>query len=53
MRVLGTSRTTDTVHAAPKAVLDHDARERLVRRDVPDLTPQVLIELRASELAVR
>jgi Arc/MetJ family transcription regulator len=47
--VLGTSRTTDTVHAALRAVVDCDTRARLARRDFPDLTPEVLNELRVSE----
>lgn len=51
--VLGTTRTTDTVHAALKEVVDRDARARLVRRDFPDLTPEALDELRASTLAPR
>jgi Arc/MetJ family transcription regulator len=51
--VLGTSRTTDTVHAALRAVVERDARARLALRDFPDLTPEVLDELRASDLAAR
>ncbi len=44
--VLGTERTTDTVHAALRAVIDRAARERLAQRDFDDLTPDVLHELR-------
>jgi Arc/MetJ family transcription regulator len=44
--VLGTTRTTDTVHAALRAVIDHSARERLAQRDFADLTPAVLAQLR-------
>lgn len=44
--VLGTARTTDTVHAALRAVIDRAARERLAQRDVADLTPNVLEQLR-------
>jgi Arc/MetJ family transcription regulator len=44
--VLGTERTTDTVHAALRAVVDRAARERLATRDFGDLTPDVLTELR-------
>jgi hypothetical protein len=44
--VLGTERTTDTVHAALRAVIDQAARERLARRDFDDLTPDVLERLR-------
>lgn len=51
--VLGTNRTTDTVHAALRAVVDRDARAHLARRDFPDLTPEALKELRASDLAPR
>lgn len=44
--VLGTARTTDTVHAALRAVIDRAARERLAQRDFGDLTPDVLEQLR-------
>ena len=44
--VLGTARTTDTVHAALRAVIDRASRERLAQRDFPDLTPEVLEQLR-------
>jgi Arc/MetJ family transcription regulator len=44
--VLGTTRTTDTVHAALRSVIDHAARERLAQRDFADLTPDVLKRLR-------
>ena len=46
--VLGTARTTDTVHAALRAVIDHAARERLVQRDFADLTPEALEQLRSA-----
>jgi Arc/MetJ family transcription regulator len=45
--VLGTDRTTDTVHAALRAVVDHAARERLAQRDFADLTPAALDQLRS------
>ncbi len=44
--VLGTARTTDTVHAALRAVVDRAARERLAQRDFADLTPFALEQLR-------
>jgi Arc/MetJ family transcription regulator len=44
--VLGTARTTDTVHAALREVVDRAARERLARRDFADLTPSALEQLR-------
>ncbi|MGB0094520.1 MAG: type II toxin-antitoxin system VapB family antitoxin [Solirubrobacteraceae bacterium] len=44
--VLGTERTTDTVHAALRSVIDRASRERLVERDFADLTPGVLARLR-------
>lgn len=44
--VLGTERTTDTVHAALRAVIDRAARERLATRDFDDLTPGALAQLR-------
>jgi Arc/MetJ family transcription regulator len=44
--VLGTARTTDTVHAALRAVIDRAARERLAQRDFAELSPEVLEQLR-------
>jgi Arc/MetJ family transcription regulator len=44
--VLGTARTTDTVHAALSSVVDRAARGRLARRDFADLSPAVLEQLR-------
>lgn len=44
--VLGTERTTDTVHAALRSVIDRASRERLVERDFADLTPDALTRLR-------
>ena len=45
-------RTTDTVHAALRAVIDRAARERLATRDFDDLTPDVLEQLRRPRQAV-
>jgi Arc/MetJ family transcription regulator len=45
--VLGTARTTDTVHAALRAVVDRAARERLAGHDFADLTPSELERMRA------
>jgi hypothetical protein len=36
--VLGTERTTDTLHAALRDVVQRERRERLTRLDFPDLT---------------
>ncbi len=44
--ILGTTRTTDTVHAALRDVVARAARERLAQRDFSDLTPDALEELR-------
>ena len=44
--VLGTAGTTDTVHAALRAVIDRAARERLAERDFADLTPDLLEQVR-------
>ena len=46
--MLGTSRTTDTVHAAQREVVARNARARLAVRDFPDLTPEALDKLRAT-----
>lgn len=47
--VLGTVRTTDTVHAALRDVVARAARERLSRRDYPDLTPSALEQMRRAQ----
>ena len=44
--ILGTTRTTDTVHAALRDVVARAGRERLAQRDYSDLTPDALEELR-------
>jgi Arc/MetJ family transcription regulator len=44
--VLGTVRTTETVHAALRAVIDRAARERLAAEDFTDLTPKLLERVR-------
>lgn len=46
--VLGTKRTTDTVHAALRDVVARAARERLAQRDYGDLTPSGLDRMRRS-----
>lgn len=51
--ILGTTRTTDTVHAALRSVIDRTARERLAGRDFVDLTPGVLDGLREPRTHVR
>ncbi|HZD66707.1 MAG TPA: type II toxin-antitoxin system VapB family antitoxin [Acidimicrobiales bacterium] len=43
---LGTTRTTDTVHAALREVVARAARRRLAEWDLPDLTPGVLEGMR-------
>jgi Arc/MetJ family transcription regulator len=49
--ILGTVRTTDTVHAALRSVIGRAARERLAHRDFDDLTPEQLDKLRAPRQA--
>jgi Arc/MetJ family transcription regulator len=46
--VLGTVRTTDTVHAALRDVVGRAARERLSRRDYSDLTVGALERMRQT-----
>jgi Arc/MetJ family transcription regulator len=46
--VLGTRRTTDTVHAALEEVVAQSLRRRLAARDFPDLTPETLEEARRT-----
>jgi hypothetical protein len=43
-------RTTDTLHAALREVVDRAPRERFTRRDFPDLTPRLLEHERARRL---
>lgn len=49
--VLGTRRTTETVHRALEQVVAHDLRRRLAEEDFPDLTPEALDELRRPRSA--
>lgn len=49
--ILGTVRTTDTVHAALRSVIARAARERVAHRDFNDLTPEQLDRLRAPRHA--
>ena len=44
---LGTSRTTDTVHAALAEVVARRRRAVLARLEFPDLTPETLARMRA------
>ena len=46
--VLGTDRTTDTVHAALRVVVGNASRQRLAHRDFDDLTPVTLEQLRSA-----
>jgi Arc/MetJ family transcription regulator len=48
--VLGTTRTTDTVHAALAEVVARQRRAALVRMDLPDLTPESVEAMRAARL---
>lgn len=45
--ILGTTRATDTVHAALRSVITRASLERLAARDFADLTPEQLDLLRA------
>ena len=44
--VLGTERTTDTVHQAMREVVARAKRRRLASRELPDLTPETVEEMR-------
>lgn len=48
---LGTTRITDTVHAALRETVARSRRRHLAARDLPDLTPESLAELRAPRSA--
>jgi Arc/MetJ family transcription regulator len=48
---LGTTRTTETIHAALAEVVARRRRAALVRMALPDLTPQALDEMRAARVA--
>lgn len=43
---LGTTRTTDTVHAALREAIARARRAKLAARDFPALTPERLAEVR-------
>lgn len=45
---LGTTRMTDTVHAALADVIARRRRAALARMDLPDLTPGALQEMRST-----
>ena len=47
---LGTSRTTDTVHAALREVVARRRRAMLARFEFPDLSPDSLAEMRTPRL---
>jgi Arc/MetJ family transcription regulator len=49
--VLGTRGTTATVHAAMEDVVRRARRKRLAARDLPDLTPDALAEMREPRTA--
>lgn len=49
--VLGTVQTTETVHAALREVVQRAARQRLAQRDLADLTPETLDEIRRPRTA--
>jgi Arc/MetJ family transcription regulator len=49
--VLGTHGTTDTVHAAMEDVVRRARRKRLAARDLSDLTPKELGQMRKSRSA--
>jgi hypothetical protein len=49
--VLGTRGSTETVHAARESVDTRARRPRLASRDLPDLTPETLAEIRAGRTA--
>jgi Arc/MetJ family transcription regulator len=46
--VLGTEGATETVHAAMTEVVRSARRRRLAARELPDLTPAALGEMRRS-----
>ena len=48
---LGTTRTTETVHAALAEVVARRRRAMLARFDMPDLTPDALSTMRAPRHA--
>jgi Arc/MetJ family transcription regulator len=49
--VLGTRGTTDTVHAAMEDVVRRSRRKRLAARDLSDLTPKALEQMRKPRSA--
>jgi len=51
--VLGTKRTTDTVHEALRDVIARAKRARLAARDFDDLTPETIREMRSPSRSAR
>lgn len=45
---LGTTRTTDTIHAALAEVVARRRRATLVRMELPDLTPAAVAAMRTA-----
>ena len=50
---LGTTRTTETIHAALAEVVARRQRAALARMELPDLTPESLEVMRSIRGAVR
>ncbi len=50
---LGTTRTTDTIHAALAEVVARRRRAALARMPLPDLTPEALEEMRSTPAVER
>lgn len=47
-QALGTKKTTQTIHAAMEDVVARARRRRLAERELPDLTPGAIEEMRRA-----
>lgn len=52
-KILGTTRTTDTVHGAMREVVEMASRRRLAANDFPDLTLESIEAMRAPRFPQR
>jgi Arc/MetJ family transcription regulator len=50
-RILGTTRTTETIHRALQEVINREKRQRLLDMGIGDLTPQRLEEMRQNRFS--
>lgn len=52
-QALGTTKTTQTIHAAMEDVVARARRRRLAERELPDLTPDAIEQMRRARSGAR